>query len=263
MKFRLILATAAFCAALPISLANAAPQLLGLFAHNRLPLHCVDGTCTVEVSAICLQEERDMPAWGTAYRAIQPDRVALTGTGPNGTVIKLPIGERIHFESDRGSWSVKISIPAAAVAALGVSDPALAIDGRVALSPVPISNDLNPQTETDIDVAVATFEASSGAVLVTAAEDMAAAHIFNKMINALPHVTLDKDKPAGDLWRKVYGSKALDQPGMKSAATYYKRCGHELLFVDQPTVRRCLELGHDEFLTAINRRYWDAGKPGV
>lgn len=263
MKFRLILGTVAFCAALPISFANAAPQLLGLFADNRLPLHCVDGSCTVEVSAICLQEERDMPAWGTAYRAIQPDRIALIGTDPSGAAIKLPIGERMHFESDRGSWSVNISIPETAVAALGVSEPALAIEGRVALSPIPVQDDPSPQTAADIGKAVTTFENASDAILGTAAEDMAAAHILNKMINALPHVTLDTAKPAGDLWHKVFGSEALDQPGMKRAAAYYQRCGHELLIVDQPTVRRCLELGHDGFLTTINRRYWDATGPGV
>jgi hypothetical protein len=110
---------------------------------------------------------------------------------------------------------------------------------------------------------VTAFETSSDAIVGADAEDMAAAHVLNKMINALPHVTLDKNKPAGDLWQKVFGAKALDEPGMKRAAAYYRRCGHELLIVDQPTVRRCLELGHDGFLTTINRRYWDANKPGV
>jgi len=83
------------------------------------------------------------------------------------------------------------------------------------------------------------------------------------MINTLPHVALDEDKPAEDLWRKTFGSDALDRPGMQKAAAYFQQCGHELLKVERKTVRRCLELGHDNFATTVNRRFWDASKPGV
>ena len=252
MKFRLILATVAYCAALPANIAHAAPQLLGLLADNNLPLHCVDGTCSVEVSAICLQEERDMPAWETTYRAVQPSQIKFVGSRADGSVTERSIGDIAHIESDRGSWAVKISIPESMVQALGVSQAALNIEGRVALAPVPVPGDPNPQTAEEIGTAVAAFVNSSESVIGGDATDMAAAH-----------VTLDKSKPAGDLWRKVFGSDTAVGPGMKRAAAYYSRCGHELLFVDRPTVRRCLELGHDEFLTTINKRYWDANKPGV
>lgn len=54
MNIRLILATAAFLAALPLTTAHAASQLLGLLADGTLPLNCEGGTCSTEVSAICL-----------------------------------------------------------------------------------------------------------------------------------------------------------------------------------------------------------------
>ncbi len=71
MIFRLLIAAATCVMALPINFATAAPQLLGLLADNEISVHCVGDVCTVEVSAICLQEERDMPAWGTTYTPIQ------------------------------------------------------------------------------------------------------------------------------------------------------------------------------------------------
>ena len=263
MKFRLILATAALCAALPVNIANAAPQMLGLLANSTLPIHCVDGTCTVEVSAICLQEERDIPAWGTAYRAVQPNNIALVGTRADGSVAELPIGDIAHIESARGSWAVKISIPEETVRALGVSKAALAIEGRVALAPVPVQGDPEPQTTVEIGAAVAAFARSSETVVGGVAVDMAAASVLNEMINALPHVTLDSSKPAGDLWRKTFGSNALDKPGMQQASVFYRLCGHRLLLVESGTVRRCPELGHDGFVTTVNQRYWDENKPGV
>lgn len=263
MNFRLVLAAAAFCAALPATLANAAPQLLGLLADNAIPVHCVDDVCTVEVSAICLQEERAMPAWGTTYRPIQSKRITLVGTRADGTAISRPIDDIARFEADRGHWAVKITIPRHHVESFGVERSALSIDGRVALAPMPTPGDPTPQTDADIEAAVTAFAKSPDSVIGAGADNMAAAHILNEMINALPHVALDKGKPAGDLWRKTFGSEALDRPGMKKAAAYYRQCGHELLQVDRKTVRRCLELGHDNFATTVNRRYWDANKPGV
>ena len=106
MNIRLTLATAALLAAFPLNAAQAAPQILGIFADSGLPLHCEDGTCAVEVSALCLQEERDLPAWGTAYRPIHPEQLTLTGMRADGSVARMPIGEIASFESARGSWAV-------------------------------------------------------------------------------------------------------------------------------------------------------------
>jgi hypothetical protein len=261
MNFRLILATAALLAALPINTAYAAPQMLGLLADGTLPMHCADGACTVEVSAICLQEERDIPAWGTAYRAVQPNLIALVGTGPDGGEISRPVGDVARIESARGSWAVKISIPQATVRALGISKASLAIEGRVALAPVAAKDDPEPQTTEEIGAAVAAFGKSSETIVGGTAVDMAAAHVVNEMINTLPHVTLDPSKPAGDLWRKTFGMTM--RPGMQKAEAFYRLCGHKLLLVKPDTVRRCLELGHDGFVTNVNQRYWDSNQPGV
>ena len=187
----------------------------------------------------------------------------MVGTRADGTVIRRPVDEIVRFESDRGHWAVKIIIPRKHVDAFGAERLALAIDGRVALAPQPLHGDPTPQTDTYIDAAVAAFVNSPDSVIGHDVDNMAAAHILNEMINTLPHVELDEDKPAGDLWRKTFGSDALDRPGMQKAAAYFQQCGHELLKIERKTVRRCLELGHDNFATTMNRRFWDASKPGV
>lgn len=263
MRFRTVLALTALAAALPFNAAKAAPQLLGLFADNAVPLHCTNGVCRAELTAICLQEKRDMPAWETPYRVVQTDRIALVGTRADGTAVSTPIGGMLHIESDRGAWAVQISLPEAALRDAGLSRAALTIAGRVVLEPVPVPGDPNPQTEAETAAVAAVFDAAPEKIVGGSAEGLAAAQVLNDMINTLPHVTLDPNQPVGDLWRKTFGSDRADRPGMKRAAAYYKRCGHPLLRVDKATVRNCLEHGHDAFVTRLNKRYWDATKPGV
>lgn len=263
MNFRLILATAAFLAALPATTANAAPQLLGLLADGALPLNCENGTCSVEVSAICLQEARDMPAWQTAYTPVQPDRIVLSGEAGDGELLSRPVGHLVSIEATRGSWAVTISLPESAIRDAGMVKAALSIEGRAVLQPAPEPGDLLPQTAADIAIATAAFGRPHETVIGDASPGMAAAHVMNDMINALPHIALDPDKPGGDLWRKTFGNDARDKPGMRRAAKFYDACADPVIYVESMILRRCLELGHDDIVTHVNKDYWDANKPGM
>jgi len=263
MAFRLILATAALFTVFSSTGANAASQLLGLLADGRLPMHCADGVCTVEVSAICLQEAREIPAWQTAYSAVQPDRIVLTGIDAGGDEVSRPIGAIVAIQAARGSWAVTISLPEETVRGMGVASPALAVEGRAVLAPVPEPGDPAPQTIADIAIATAAFGRPLETVIGDASPDMAAAHVMNDMINALPHIALDADRPGGDLWRKTFGSDARNRPGMRHAAEFYDACADPMIFVERGILRRCLELGHDDLVTRKNRAYWDASRPGM
>lgn len=263
MKVRTALAMAALAAMVPAKQTDAAPQLLGLLADRAVPLHCVDGVCTAELTAICLQEARDMPAWETPYRAVQSERIALVGKSADGDAIDLPIGHRLHIESDRGAWAVQISLPETALREHGLSEASLSIRDRVVLAPVAIVGDPSPQTAADIAIAAASFDRPLETVIGYASPDMAAAHIMNDMINALSHIALDTAKPGGDLWRKTFGSDARNRLGMRQAAAYYDACTDPLIYVERVTLRRCLQLGHDDIVTSVNRDFWDAAKPSM
>ena len=86
MQFRITLAAAVALIALPLTTLQAAPQMLGLIADRGTQnLYCADGVCSVEVSAICLQEERDIPPWGTAYEAVNPKQITIVASRQDGS----------------------------------------------------------------------------------------------------------------------------------------------------------------------------------
>ena len=50
---------------------------------------------------------------------------------------------------------------------------------------------------------------------------------------------------------------------MRRAAKIYDACADPLIYVESVTLLRCLQLGHDDFVTHTNKDYWDADKPGM
>ncbi len=260
MNIRLILTAIALFAATPLSIAHAAPQMLGLLADGGLrTMHCDGGVCTVEISAICLQEERDIPKWGSEYRAVEPERITLVGTGIDGARVTRPIGAIARIESARDSWAVRISVPVSTLRALGVTDPSLSLEGRVALTPAPARNDPTPLSAIEIGAAVAALSAAPDAVFGGTATDMAAARVMNDMINALPRFKLDPARPYGDLWRRTFGN--TPRSGMQQAAKFYNICTRGSKQAGRVLLRKCLELGHDGFISTVNQRYWDLSGP--
>lgn len=76
-------------AALPAA-SQAAPQILGLIATaTPLPLQCADGVCSVEVSGICLQENRPAPETGTAYKAVPGAAITLASRHDKGQSVAV------------------------------------------------------------------------------------------------------------------------------------------------------------------------------
>ena len=259
MQFRITLAAAAALMALLLTTLQAAPQMLGLIADNGIQkLYCADGVCSVEVSAICLQEARDIPPWGTAYEAVDPNRITIVALRQDGSEVRFPIGALASLKSARGSWVVTITIPQSALDALGVTGASLAFAGRIALAPVAMAADPENQT------AITAFHATPQGVIGKSSPDLAAALVMNEMINVLPRLTLDRTKPAGDLWRQTFGDTEIaSRPGLKAAAKFLQVCERRTRTGDRDDIKACLELGHDGFISALNQRYWDSLVPGV
>src|SRR5687767_10113316 len=58
--------------------AAAAPQVLGVVASIApVEMSCTGETCTAQLSAFCLQREREVPGEHTAYRAADPSAYTL------------------------------------------------------------------------------------------------------------------------------------------------------------------------------------------
>jgi hypothetical protein len=176
----------------------------------------------------------------------------------DGSEVRFPIGALATFKSARGSWAVTIAIPRSALDALGVTGASLAFEGRIALAPVAMAADPENQT------AITAFRAAPQGVIGKSSPDLAAALVMNEMINALPRLTLDRTKPAGDLWRQTFGdTDSASRPGMTAATKFFQNCERRARTGDRDDIKACLGLGHDGFISALNQRYWDSLVPGV
>ena len=91
LAFAGTLATAVLAAA-PVA---AAPQILGVVASIApVEMSCTVDTCTAQLSAFCLQRERDVPAEHAAYRAADPGAFTLLARRADGTTIEVPFDGR-------------------------------------------------------------------------------------------------------------------------------------------------------------------------
>ena len=132
---RRLLMAGIFLAALPMAGAVAAPQALGLLATGKTPveLKCVDGICSAEFSAFCLQQDRTVPKNGTAYRQTEGSELRLVLTAPDGTHRAVP-ASGLAFRSVRGFAAVVVSIPEAVVKVAGATRIVLSVAEAVELS---------------------------------------------------------------------------------------------------------------------------------
>ena len=140
-----ILAVAAFAAVGWPSGAGAAYQIMGLIASaGAVPLTCSRGECSAEFSSFCLQPTRASPPRGARYRAIGGSGITIVGTTVDGRTLTITLADDLRITAQRGHNAVRISVPVAALRALGLKSVAIAVGEWVSLVPEPIVGDPNP-----------------------------------------------------------------------------------------------------------------------
>ena len=103
---------------------QAAPQILGMVATaTPVPLTCAHGRCSVEISAICLQQHRAVPEPNTAYLPTPETEITIIVTGRDGVQRSMAVGDKVEIRSLRGFTSVSISLPEKLVRGLGRPRP--------------------------------------------------------------------------------------------------------------------------------------------
>src|SRR5262245_42916507 len=108
--------------------AQAAPQILGLMASNApIPLRCDATTCSAIAGTFCLQRERDIPQYGTPYRPTRAEQLTLAVLSRDGTVHRLPAGDRLSFAGYDGYTTIRMSVPKTVLADLGATAAAVEI----------------------------------------------------------------------------------------------------------------------------------------
>ncbi|MFQ5954337.1 MAG: hypothetical protein ACE5JZ_04665 [Kiloniellales bacterium] len=267
MAIRRCFAAIAVLIAVPLAGAEAAPQMLGVVAGAEpKPLHCADGTCTVEFSAFCLQRERDVPAWGTVYTVLEPAKIELVAKLADDNEIRLPVGDIARITSARGHWAVTVALPEAVVRGLDASEVGISVGELVSLVPEPVAGDPNPLSQDEIAFVADALRAAASPFVDGDEPEAVAAGVVNDLINALPSANLAGSAARHELWGHTFGTtrpKGDDETGVGRAAAFYDLCQGTVAPGDDANMRRCLEIGHDGFMSEINQRYWNLVDAGV
>lgn len=245
-----VLAVVAFA---PLSGAVAAPQMLGLTVASATPLHCADGVCSAEFSAICLQEKRKMPRPGARYAALDPERIILHVRKADGSTVRMAGGALIRINTARAHFAVTISVPEAAKKTLGATRLAVSIGRDVTLVPVVTTADSANYSLREIAHARRVLRPAARDLIDGKNEDAVSARILNKLINGSRDTAMRRE----GLWERTVGAKhKLDTkvPGVQTAAKNYKMC--QTMPRTKGFFRSCLKLFHDGHMSRLNLRYW-------
>ena len=234
--------------------AIAASQVLGLTASNApLPFRCDGADCTAVTSSFCLQRERMMPSWGTFYRASHPERLTLALSLHDGTVVRIPGAPWIEFSAYNGYTMVRLSVPRALVAAHGATAVALEIGTGVALVPLPLADDPQPQSADEIAYATGPMRSAAASYLDRPSATTDAARLLVALVNALPEQSAIDDHD-GTLWRKTITADlaaGIEPAAVAKARRAYDSCR------DLSDLRRCLISQHHDIMEHGNIAFWD------
>ena len=125
-------------------------------------MRCTDEGCTAQLSAFCLQRDRDVPLEHTRYQAADPGAFRLLAARADGSSVQMPVDERIRFTSAFGFASVRISVPAEAMKEWGAVALAVEVSPEAALVPSPHAADADPLSAEEIALATGPLRALAG-----------------------------------------------------------------------------------------------------
>lgn len=262
MRVPLLIAGAVAATGLALAApAAAAPQVLGVVASIApVPLACTGEVCTAQLSAFCLQRERDVPIERTAYRAALPQAFTLIATRADGTSIRLPADEQVGFASAFGYASVRITVPAELLSATEAVALAVEVAPGAAVVPVPVAGDPEPLSEEEIALATGPLRALASRHFDAPSTMRDAAQMVEAMVNGLPRRFWERPDNRSVLWEQQV-TPALQAAASPEAVTVARDIYEECL----PYIygmRQCLELKHMNLLFEPNRAYWDEASPG-
>jgi hypothetical protein len=248
--------------AIVLSSAQAAPQILGLIASIKpVPMTCVEGTCTAELSSVCLQQHRPTPSAGTVYRPASSTVITLMVAGPNGENRRLRVDAVLEYESLRQFSAVKVSLPATTVRRLGSGAAMISVSPMASLIPTAVEGDTTPLSAGEIahytgplrKLAERAFEQDSDRVNAT--------RILNQMANRLPKDSNAGIEEAGPLW-KLTVSKDTTPETKKFLTRAIESCRETLRTGVQANLPSCLRYQHDYLSGENTNNAWQAMNPG-
>lgn len=250
---------------LPSFSALAAPQILGLVATERaVPFTCEGATCTAELTAFCLEEQRKAPFAGRRYSPVDFKLLSLIVTGPGG--LKRSVSARGLLRivaTSRGIAALRVEIDRRVLARFGAAKIAIRVAPNASLLPHPRAGDKNPHGKWEIARIVGPLRAIGTQLVDRAGPGIEAARLVNQTINRLPRRGRANAAQRRNAWS---ASTAARTPpvGRARASTIYRTCARWTANPLTPfSLRGCLEEEHKLLIARLNKRYWDAVRPGM
>jgi hypothetical protein len=269
MRLRTLAAGFTAAALLPIapSMSGAAtPQILALVATDgAVPFICDGAACTAELTSFCLEEAREAPRAGRVYRLAPTRALRLVVTDAKGTERRVRPGPYLRFVvTRRGIAAVRATIDRAALAKLGAARLAIEVGTQVSLLPVARRGDGPPHSAAEVARAAGPLRATGEMIVDRAGPDIEAARLVNRVINRLPAHGRETASLRRSAWRVANAAASASPAGRAHARDIYRQCRQWTAVAGTPfSLRECLEGRHIGILSALNKRYWDATRPGM
>lgn len=265
-RFPGVLAAAVIAAGFSVSgPAQAAPQILGLVATAEpTELRCENGVCSAQFTAFCLQEHRDIPIPGTAYRAAANSPLKLVVTDHSGRKRSVLLGDEVEISAERTFVAVRFSIPEAVIKSVGGVTAAISVAPSSSLLPVPLAGDPNPQTIAETADFTGLHRSTAQRVLASRPASAELVSRTARLINALP-VKEDAPKSTRDgLWKQVFGSAPESETGRGAilAREAFEDCRRDINSYVMDGMRSCLTRYHDDAMITTTHEIWKAIKTG-
>ncbi|MEX1034636.1 MAG: hypothetical protein WDZ54_01675 [Sneathiella sp.] len=247
----------AMFAALP---ALAAPQILAVAQTDlALPVICNAGECTVELTTICLQEHRASPNPGAGYYVHGDRFFDLTGTTPAGQEISLA-HLPVTITAARGHNAVRLAFRETALKKYGPLAVSIAVPENLSLVPLPIRNDLTPQTEEDILLATGPLRDLATKMVDRDTNKKGAAELISQAINRLPERGRATDATrvaARSSFQDITRSSGFASGARDNASAVVREC-YDRTIAGSLSFRQCLGSWHDRLIGKLNTEYWKA-----
>jgi len=244
---------------------NAAPQILGMVATvEPIPLTCSEGICRAEITTVCLQEHRDTPMPGRAYKAGEGTEIMLNILGKSGQQKSIAVSEKISITARRHYTSVVLSMPEKALRKFGKGEASISVGALASAIPVPNSLDKSPLTKFEIERYTGPLREIARTVFEQDNLNVKTTQVLNHLINRLPDGYANDEAKFDKSWAALNNKKQRKMtPAVRQASSKIARaCRYEFNVGVYATMRSCLEQQHDVLASETNKKVWQAMKPG-
>ena len=183
----------------------------------------------------------------------------------DGSQARLPGNGLLSLRTMIGFTSIRISLPEAKLKALGAVSVAVEVAPMTSAMPLPVANDVNPQTSEEIAFATGPMRRLARAAFEDRNGAADAARLSSLVINALP-----ADEPQTAAGREAVWTRLLEQvgtprssaqslsaEGIAEARSMYNACEISVASKSSYSLKGCMELRHADLMAVTNRSFWD------